>query len=218
MAATYDGGLIDSRRGLIPVVEHFIGWTSLPLDLCFDIALLPLDLALAPFGFKIDYENYSQKHIDRERAKEEAIKKAYTDLQAALAANPGIALQEKWYVRDGSTKWYIFTSSLKDSSVDYSPETLEAIYARSQVPEVFLSRSCRVEFLAQNFGPALERAEKWIHEEPLTSIVSNPKTPLAMVKLVAESDKLPFGAVLAARENLARRKSEVEKSGEKDDP
>ncbi len=130
----------------------------------------------------------------REVAEFDQIRRAKSDaLQARLISDPEIALRERWFEWKQGNEMvrYLFTESLKNTHVPYSPAQLARIY--QEAPEaralVVAHPACDPAFLANHWGHALTAAEAG-NDDILIAVASNPKTPKALLENLESSSLL----------------------------
>jgi len=111
-------------------------------------------------------------------------------LQALLMSDPEIALRERWFEwrRNNEAEHYLFSKSLENPQIPYNLSQLARIY--KEAPEaralVVVHPACDAEFLTTHWKDALNKAEAG-DDKILTAIVSNPRTPIALLENLESS-------------------------------
>lgn len=130
----------------------------------------------------------------RKAADSSRIQRAKSDaLQAQLISDPEIALRERWFdwKRGNEMARYLFTESLKEPRVPYTPAQLSRIYQEAPEARVLVVAhpACDSAFLADHWSLALNEAEAG-NDRILIAIASNPKTPKALLENLESSSLL----------------------------
>jgi hypothetical protein len=111
-------------------------------------------------------------------------------LLARLISDPEIALRERWFEWKPGNELlrYLFIKSLGEPSVPYSADQLARIYHEAPEARVLVVAhpACDPSFLENHWSHALQQAEAG-NREILTAIVSNPKTPQALLEKLESS-------------------------------
>jgi hypothetical protein len=195
-------GIISSIIAISVCAYKKLGTSAIVMGSLFIPPLCGIVLGAIAFPL-LSQAQYAQEQENKKRL--EASKSTYATLYETLKQDPEIALREKWYaIYDEHIR--VFNDSLTDPAVPYSLALLKRFYneAPSTRDAIFSHPSCDAAFLSEHFQEAYDRAFD-INYGMLASIVSNLNTPEALVKRVAESDTLPFGAVEPAKDALKKR-------------
>ena len=129
-------------------------------------------------------------------------------LLAIMVTNPSIVVRRNLHLSKEEEIRAVVIDSLKDPASTYTEEMLREILSecdreKSHVGDyVFYQGACSEAFLVNEYPRALQEAESGIRQTRLSAIVSNKKTPRALVEAVANSDALPYGVVVKARYRL----------------
>ena len=127
-----------------------------------------------------------------------------------LENNPGIALTERWDIKN---KWRkaVFAASFTNSAVKYTGDDIEAIFQScpSIRDDIFRSQFCTKEFLSAHFDEEFDRGRNVLTQNGLNNLVANPNTPIELVEKIASARYYSVVVTSRAQKILAKRQSEL---------
>jgi hypothetical protein len=210
----FGGWAFGAFVGLMVAIAGFLSFSHRPLTTLLASFLGPVVLSTVAGAIAFPVLRCfgeAQAKINQEEHKSQKVEKAAILRAAQVDAN--VVIRERWL-----DKWNlrreILNEAMADGGIPFTQKQLSAIYETWRYPRVFLHPSCTPDFLTQHFGAALEKAYNVSYEE-LAAIVSNPRTPIALVQEVASSSILPWGAVGPARQTLESRQKEEKNQSNK---